>query len=289
MKVLCKECVEMNNYLKKYSDLLIYGHFLIAFASIGQSLMTYYILGYSFSPWIVSLEGSASFLMYNLTLYLSLPKSGISPYRRTNWVMRHRKLLVVLNSVVFVIFFLSLFKVNLYSKIYFIFISFLSLLYILGFRQIPGLKVFHITLIWVLSCVGLPFVELYSQGNIPASEKVIEVFFMRFLFYFICILPFDIRDLERDRAYKLKTLPLLIGKKNSIRLCYSLLAVHSFLLIFTSYPIFIKISFWLTNILIFLLFKKRIFHPKAKYEDAYLLDFMLFAQFAIASIFLVIG
>lgn len=295
MKGLCKDCVKMNNYLGKLSQIVLYGHFLIAFASMGQSLITYYILGFPFQLVVVALEGSATFLMYNLALYLSLPRNGISPYKRTNWVLNNAKLLVVLNLFAFFIFAISFLKANEMTKLYFLFMSFLSLLYILpilkrqekrvGLRQVPGLKVFHITFIWVLSCVGLPFIDLYAEGVITSSKEVWGIFFMRGLFYFACILPFDIRDMKQDQSYELKTIPHLIGRKKSIALCYGVLILHSFLIIFTSYPLFIKLSCWLTNLFILILFRTRIFNPKARYEDAYLLDLMLFTQFGIAFIF----
>ena len=38
----------------------------------------------------------------------------------------------------------------------------------------------------------------------------------RFLFVFAITIPFDIRDMQADTRQRLKTIPLLIGKKNSM-------------------------------------------------------------------------
>ena len=94
--------------------------------------------------------------------------------------------------------------------------------HLLRLREIPYLKIFMIAAIWSASTILLPIVqsvETFSQMHIFAMLSE------RFFFILAITIPFDIRDLEADGQQELKTIPMLLGEKNSLKLSYFLLFV----------------------------------------------------------------
>ncbi len=84
---------------------------------------------------------------------------------------------------------------------------------ILRLREIPGLKIFLISFVWSASTILLPIIKSSNNYNIAT---IIAMLTERFLFVFAITIPFDIRDMEADAKHKLKTIPLLLGKKKAM-------------------------------------------------------------------------
>jgi 4-hydroxybenzoate polyprenyltransferase len=90
----------------------------------------------------------------------------------------------------------------------------LSLLYVLPvfkgkrLRDLPYLKIFLITGVWVSVCVALPALALgkawWTTDAIIAFEKA--------YFIFALTIPFDIRDRSWDAALGVKTIPLSMSE-----------------------------------------------------------------------------
>ena len=94
--------------------------------------------------------------------------------------------------------------------------------HLLRLREIPYLKIFMIAAIWSASTILLPIVqsaEAFRQTHIFAMLSE------RFFFILAITIPFDIRDLEADQQQELKTIPMLLGEKNSLKLSYFFLFV----------------------------------------------------------------
>jgi len=77
-------------------------------------------------------------------------------------------------------------------------------------RQIGGLKIYVIALVWTFTTVILP---LYNNDQILNAD-VLVTSIQRFLFIIILMLPFEIRDLNYD-SVKLATIPQKIGVKKT--------------------------------------------------------------------------
>ncbi len=73
-------------------------------------------------------------------------------------------------------------------------------------RSLGGLKIYIVALIWMGFTVFLP---IQDQGR-SFCWDIWVLFLQRFLLVVTLVLPFDIRDLERDKK-DLKTLPQLLG------------------------------------------------------------------------------
>ena len=77
-------------------------------------------------------------------------------------------------------------------------------------RQIAGLKIYVIALVWTFTTVILPLYNSNQNLNVDVLLTSIQ----RFIFIIILMLPFEIRDLNFD-SLKLATIPQKIGVKNT--------------------------------------------------------------------------
>lgn len=287
----------MMNGLTKLYHFLIFTNVLIALAAVAQCLLTYLILGEPMNPFVVLIEGTATLLLYNVSLWLSKPKNPqTSPYRRTRWVFKHSYIFWGNSFLAFCMLLYSLFHVQFYTVVFLGFIGVVSLMYSLplfrfhgkrgGLRQVPGLKLFHIAVVWSLSSVGLPVVELWAEGF--AVDWIVANYLgiLKILFLLICTLPFDIRDMEQDSYYHLRTIPNIIGEQRAKRLCYLFLFVHIGLVFTAPYSLAIKAGLILTNVFIIVLLRYFLFNSKGKaFNQVYLLDIALIVQYIVVLFF----
>ncbi|EDP72159.1 hypothetical protein FBALC1_13697 [Flavobacteriales bacterium ALC-1] len=77
-------------------------------------------------------------------------------------------------------------------------------------REISGLKIYVIGLVWSFTTVILPLVN----NDVSLDFDVIIIAIQRFLYVIVLMLPFEIRDLNYDNL-KLSTIPQKIGVKKT--------------------------------------------------------------------------
>lgn len=87
-------------------------------------------------------------------------------------------------------------------------------------RQISGLKIYIIGLVWTLATVVLPLIN----NEISINTDIVIIALQRFCFVLALMLPFEIRDLSYD-SLKLATIPQRIGIKATKILGLGLLIV----------------------------------------------------------------
>ncbi|MEO1545943.1 MAG: hypothetical protein AAFU74_04300 [Bacteroidota bacterium] len=97
-------------------------------------------------------------------------------------------------------------------------LGFLTLLYAIPFlgrfknlRNVGGFKIFMVSLIWSGFTVMLPVLE----ANLSFDWDIGVVAIQRFLLVFVLILPFDVRDMEKDTP-SLQTIPQRLGVQKTI-------------------------------------------------------------------------
>jgi len=284
-------------FLKKIYLLLVHTNWLIATAAMAQCALTYYVFGAPLNYAIILIEGAATVLLYNTSILLARPAHPqASPYLRTRWFFQHLPLVWGTNAVALLLLIYGLTQIHLISFLCLGLIGLCSILYHIpmlyidgkwtGFRQIPLFKIFHIALVWTLSSVFLPFIELYVRGTSISITLLSTLASLKFIFLLICTLPFDIRDIRQDSYYHLKTIPSMLGEARAIRLCYFLLVMHSVLLVLAPYLLAVKVGLLVTNGVILLLLKKLVFKEQGHYHYAYLLDCCLIIQFIAVWLFL---
>lgn len=275
--------------LKNVYCFLVYTNLLIALAAVAQCALTYLILDYPINPYILLIEGGTTLSLYNLSLYLSLPENtSASPYRRTRWIGSNMSIFWLGSALAVLGTLYALFHIQHLTVAYLFLIGVLSAAYAvpifriggrrLGLRQVPGLKLFYIALIWSLSSVGLPVVELFSSGVSVDWFMANYLGLVKIIFLLLCTLPFDIRDIEQDASYALKTLPTLLGKDRAIQLAYGLGVLHVLVIFPAPYSTPIKGGLLLTTLGVIFVLRLAIFTAKKHYHHVYLLDFALIGQ-----------
>ncbi len=231
----------LKSYARGFLDFILFSNLFIALCAIAQGALTYALLNMPAEPLVLAVQGCATFAYYNLSILLARPaQPAQSPYRRTRWVFRHERLMTPLTVLATTACLWFSFQLRPAALLVLIPAAALALLYSLplwrikdrkwNFRQIPGLKLFLIALVWTLSCVALPLVILAADGiHIPAADSIL-LLTKRFLFITAITLPFDIRDFLQDKQYGLKTIPVLLGQQKAYQLCLLLLSTYLLLL-----------------------------------------------------------
>jgi 4-hydroxybenzoate polyprenyltransferase len=257
---------------------------------MAQGALTYLLLEAPINPIVIALLGCSTLCLYNFSLLLSKPTDfKVSPYKRVQWFFSHYPFIIGISSIASLAVLMLAIKLSLSSLLLLISISILAISYnapILkigsrrfGLRSIPGAKLFIIAGVWACSCVWLPIMELKTEGFMVSGTDALLLISKRFLFILAITLPFDIRDLYQDRIFGLKTIPVLIGETNALRLCQALLFVYLLLLyIFVENIntgiLALTMTVFLTS---FLIFNTKI--KKSEYYYFFLLDGTLLLQF----------
>ena len=156
-----------------------------------------------------------------------------------------------------------------------------------GLRNIPGLKLFMITLVWTMSCVLLPILESQAMHLTTISMRDTTILIAkRFLFIAAVAIPFDIRDLFEDKQFGLKTIPVAWGEKNAYLFCQVLLVGYLVLLFLFRNNGF-STDFWALTLSViltgWLIFKSK--WEKNEYYYFFYLDGVLILQYAFVFIF----
>ena len=285
----------MSSTIKNIVNFLINGNILIATAAVAQCILTYVILQKPINANVVSIEGASTMILYQVSLYLSKPANpASSPFLRTRWFFSNIWYFWLSVFVAAVVLVYCLLQLHPWTCFYLGVIGILSLGYGLpifsfegrkvGLRQVPGLKVFYIAILWSLSGAGLPVVEMWAEGEGIDWGAAHYLGISKVLFLLVCTLPFDIRDMRQDALYHLKTIPLILGERKSRSLCYLILFIHTLLLIFAPYDWVIILGLLLTNVIVLALLKFVIFTTKSGYSAVYWLDFVLLIQCVIVLI-----
>ncbi len=232
----------MIKYFRQTLDFLLFSNLFIALCAVAQGLVTYQLLNIKPDYPVLGLLFFSTLALYNFCILLAKPKNPEnSPFIRVQWIFAHQRIIISLTLIAILSALALATFLSLQSQILLAFLGVISVTYSLpiftlqdkkfGIRNIPGLKLFLIAMVWSTSCVLLPILELESSQSIiiPARHTLLLIA-KRFLFIAAITVPFDIRDLFQDRENSLKTIPVLVGEKNSYLVCQGLLLAYLVLL-----------------------------------------------------------
>ncbi|WP_306549833.1 UbiA family prenyltransferase [Daejeonella sp.] len=232
----------MNKYLWQTLDFLLYSNIFIALCAVSQGLVTYWLIQAKPEPYVLGLLFCSTLALYNFSVLLSKPeRPENSRFQRVRWIFSHYRLMITLTIISAIAIIPLSFFLNTSSKILLIGLGLLSISYNLpiflietkrfSLRNIPGVKLFIIAMVWAASCVLLPIltIEATNSATITLNETIL-LFSMHFFFIAAIAVSFDIRDIFQDKSNELKTLPVIFGEKNSLLICQVLLATYLLLL-----------------------------------------------------------
>jgi len=288
----------MKKYLQPAFDALLFSNVFMAFCAVAQGLVTFHLIGAKPDCPVLVLLFTSTLGLYNFCILITRPKRPeSSPYRRVRWFFKYYRLMVGITIVTMLSLLPLFFLMSTDSKLLLIFLAALSIGYGLpvfthkglktGLRNIPGLKPILITVVWTLSCVLLPVLQVKSRGQIHLTNTdTLILVCKRFLFIGALTVPFDIRDLFQDRIAGLKTIPVAFGEKKAYLFCQLLLAGYLRLL-FTFRHNGLNHDFWalalVTVLTGWLIFKST--WQRNEYYYFFYLDGVLILQYVALVIF----
>lgn len=217
---------------------LLYSNIYIALAAASLSHASARLMGDT-APWspLATLTFSATLLVYNLDRLVGTSREDMilqSP--RHTWIRDHAPLLRALTvaSALGVAASLPFLSPPLWAAL--APMALLAGAYSLPLvitrrgrrrlKDIPGLKIVLIALTWTLVTVALPALD----SGLPLHDRRIPwLLAQRFLFILAITLPFDIRDIERDRRANITTIPTLLGRRHSRWLALALMLAFTLL------------------------------------------------------------
>lgn len=226
-------------------DFLLFSNLFIALCAVAQGLVTYHLLQQPPDKYVLMFLCCATLVIYNISMLLAKPSHPEkSPFKRVRWIFAHQRMVISITLVAALcIIPISLWYFSFQAQLLMAFVGIIAVGYNfpflklndkqIGLRNLPGIKLFLIALVWSTSCVLLPIVELESTFRTSVSlQETLLLVAKRFLFICAITIPFDIRDLFQDKLYELKTIPVMLGEKKAWMFCQLLLVLYLVLLIF---------------------------------------------------------
>jgi 4-hydroxybenzoate polyprenyltransferase len=287
----------MNKYLRQALDFLLYSNIFIALCAVSQGLVTYWLVEAKPDTCVLGLLFCSTLALYNFSILLSKPeKPEISRFQRVKWIFSHYRLMITLTIISSIAIIPLSFFLNTSSNILLIGLGLISIAYNLpifsiddtrfSLRNIPGVKLFIIAMVWAASCVLLPIFEIAGNNYSTITLNETILLFLKRLFFIAAIaVQFDVRDIFQDKSNRLKTIPVIFGEKNSLLICQVLLA--SYLLLLFNFTKKIDGNFFALSLTI-LLSGWLIFKSKWKKNEYYyflLLDGTMILQLIMLLIF----
>lgn len=225
-------------------DFLLFSNLFIAICAVAQGLVTYYLLQVPPDKYILAIIFFGTLGLYNFSMLLSTPKDPAnSQLMRVRWIFSHQRLIISITLIsALCLLPLALLYLSIEGKLLMLFTGALAICYNIpfltldnqkiGLKNIPLIKLFLVALIWSISCVLLPIVEIEHNHpiNISTGETLLLVA-MRFSFIAAITIPFDVRDLFQNKITALKTIPALLGDKKAFLFCQFLLGGYLLFLI----------------------------------------------------------
>ncbi|WP_370101505.1 hypothetical protein [Xanthomarina gelatinilytica] len=203
--------------LKQIFNFYIDSSIHVALAVFALSWVTLLEFGIPYDRAVLYFIFFASITRYNFVKYFGLER--FHHRSLTNWL----KLIQVFSLMCFIGMCYFALKLELISLVVILGFGVVTFLYAIPFlpnkilydkhknlRNVSGLKVYIIALVWAGVTVVLPLLN----NHVPLDTNVVVTGFQRFVFVTVLMFPFEIRDLNYD-SLKLATIPQQIGIKNT--------------------------------------------------------------------------
>jgi hypothetical protein len=209
---------------KNILDFYIRSNLHVGLAAGCLTWITLYNWGFR-NSWIILFVIASTVLSYN---FIRLQRKNELAYPYQNWMKRNSKIIssaLIINVILVLLLSFQLRFSALMILIPSVMITFFYAAKISGknrftLREVRGIKIVAIALVWALVTVFFPLL----QEQVSFDNNAWITFVQRFLFVFAITIPFDIRDLHLDQK-EIKTLPLMFGTQLAKYLGYGALFV----------------------------------------------------------------
>lgn len=202
----------------------------VAMDAAAWTLLTYDVFGYRINGYMIFLSFGFTWMYYTYDrLHISVSDRINNP-ERSGWYESKKYLIYLVYAVALCLFFVLIKHKSLLWPI--LIGSVPCILYAKSFtiggktysvKKIPGMKVVLVAFLWVLMTIYIPLI----------NEKHVSVLSLRvsgysiLIFIYACILITmnDLLDVEGDRKLNIRTIPVLVGEKNTRIACFIFISV----------------------------------------------------------------
>lgn len=204
-------------------DFYLFSNLHIAICAVALTEVTRILFAYHLRAELYIFVFCGTFFLYNLQrLPAAFAKLQIKPeFRRHSWNIENKKLLLGVSVIAAIAAAWAFFHLYRRTQLIALIPAALSVAYAfptifwgqrwIKLREIPGIKIFIVGLVWGMSCVWVPAAADNSFPRWTSPEVTVWMIACALMIVAITI-PFDIRDLYYDGS-KLKTLPAIFGLK----------------------------------------------------------------------------
>lgn len=249
----------MVKLLKSILDFYINSSIHVALSVVSLVVITYMDMAIPIDNTLLCVVFFATISGYNFVKYFGLTQFHYRALtNRLRWIQ-------IISILSFIIMSICLLYMQLMELVLLFFLAVLTFLYASpsflffrhysiskNLRQVRGIKIYITALVWSLSTVLLPVIELISS----LDYSVYLLLFQRFIFVLVLILPFEIRDLNYD-SLKLGTIPQRYGIGTTKWVGYFFLLFIFILELFKTTVISFQLEVFLLVILTTALFVKK--------------------------------
>lgn len=167
-------------------------------------------------------------VMVQYNLHYLVKKTSHSNSSHFEWSKKNRFTHLLLAGAGMALLIIGVFSFELHHFIFLLVLGAITLLYslpLLPFASKRRLKDFGILKISTLVVLWTVITVWFPIDQVTTAEKPFALIFIRrFIFLFALCLVFDIRDFDIDTRENIRTIPVIIGIKNTYILHYILLA-----------------------------------------------------------------
>ncbi|MGF1554821.1 hypothetical protein [Paucihalobacter sp.] len=218
-------------YFKAFFDFYLNASFHVALVALSFLFITAFEYDLDLTLEFQGFVFFATIVAYNFVKYYGVSKNHFKKFTNKILLIRMIMLLSFL-GIIYTSFFLSL-NTILHTG----FLALITLFYATPFvpkkwhllsvsnlRNVAGIKVYIIALVWAGVSVVLPLIE----NDIELDSQTILTTLQRFILVIVLMLPFEIRDLQFDDL-RLETIPQKIGIKTTKVFGFTLIGIIALL------------------------------------------------------------
>jgi len=257
----------------------------IALGAVALTLNFYIITNESPNLNVLGFVFSSTLFTYNVQRLLKIRLKINLSGDRVEWILNHKVFVytVTFISLMATFYFTYLFFESVWEL--FIISGIISFFYVwkipfikrYNLRDVPGVKIYLIAVVWVLICVLVPTI---LSELIEINWNTFLIALALFSFVVSITIPFDIRDIGLDEKSK-KTIPQLIGVKRAVYLSIGLITFSQMLL---QYLVSFNAGIWIfIPSAIFILFQSKKTQPELFFSGV--VDGLLILQLGLLYMF----
>ena len=255
-----------NGFINNFAGFLrvfVYANFWVAGAVYALTRITEILIDAHHES-LAILNAAGTLVIYGFARYFEGPSEDNTSSKITAWRKRMPNLtkLSIVGGAAFAI--IELVRIGSFELfLHYLIGAAVALMYPLpwimknkggGLRSVPGLKLFVIAFVWAFTTGFLPAIWNGHNGWWWLVE--------RFLWTMALTIPFDVRDVKLD-AQSIKTLPHIIGPRNSIYLAHACIWMsYALMVLVFGLPI-------ISTFLLYLFFAVVIIVARAELGDLY--------------------